>query len=159
MFRFLTQAFTGKKIHVRVPHSKGLPLTDENKFGEEVESNQWIGVDLDGTLAVAEPWQGFEHIGKPVPNMLKRVKIWIQMGYRVKILTARAQDPDSAIPPIKKWLNKHGFKYHSLLMGKPRGGNYHWIDNHLVKATRYNGTFGDLVRKEVTIEVFNDERS
>jgi hypothetical protein len=46
-----------------------------------------------------------------------------------------------------------------LLMGKPRGGNYHWIDNHLVKATRYNGTFGDLVRKEVTIEVFNDERS
>ena len=101
MFRFLTQAFTGKKIHVRVPHSKGLPLTDENKYGEEAESNQWIGVDLDGTLAVAEPWQGFEHIGKPVPNMLKRVKIWIQMGYRVKILTARAQDPDSAIPPIK----------------------------------------------------------
>ena len=28
-------------------------------------------VDLDGTLAVAEPWQGFEHIGKPVPNILK----------------------------------------------------------------------------------------
>ena len=54
---------------------------------------------------------------------------------------------------------EHGFKYHSLLMGKPRGGNYHWIDNHLVKATRYNGTFGDLVKKEVTIEVFKDERS
>ncbi|GIR82143.1 MAG: hypothetical protein CM15mP83_8690 [Flavobacteriaceae bacterium] len=32
------------------------------------------------------------------------------------------------------WLNSNGFKYHSLLMGKPRGGNYHWIDNHLVKA-------------------------
>ena len=74
MFRLLTQAFTGKKIHVRVPHSKGLPLTDENKYGEEAESNQWIGVDLDGTLAVAEPWQGFEHIGKPVPNMLKKGK-------------------------------------------------------------------------------------
>ena len=39
-------------------------------------------------------------------------------------------------------------KYHSLLMGKPRGGNYHWIDNHLVKDTRYRGTFGDLVKKE-----------
>jgi hypothetical protein len=37
---------------------------------------------------------------------------------------------------LEEWLNKHGFKYHSLLMGKPRGGNYHWVDNHLVKATR-----------------------
>ena len=54
------------------------------------------------------------------------------------------------------WLKKHGFKYHSILMGKPRGGNYHWIDNHLVRATRYKGRFTDLVDKEVTIEVFED---
>jgi hypothetical protein len=40
--------------------------------------------------------------------------------------------------------------------GKPRGGNYHWIDNHLVKATRYRGKFTDLVEKEVTIQVFDD---
>jgi hypothetical protein len=51
---------------------------------------------------------------------------------------------------------QHGFNYHSLLMGKPRGGNYHWIDNHLVKATRYKGKFTDLVEKEVTIQVFDD---
>ena len=108
MFRFLMQAFSGKKLHVRVPHTKGLPLTDENKFGEESESSQWIGVDLDGTLAEAVPWQGFEHIGKPVPNMMKRLKIWIEMGYRVKIVTARAQDPEKAIPPIRKWLQKQG---------------------------------------------------
>ena len=108
MFRFLMQAFSGKKPHVRVPHTKGLPLTDENKFGEDAESSQWIGVDLDGTLAVAEPWQGFEHIGKPVPNMMKRLKIWIDMGYRVKIVTARAQNPQQAVPPIQKWLQKHG---------------------------------------------------
>ena len=54
-------------------------MTDHIKYGEEAESMQWIGVDLDGTLA-ADPWQGFEHIGKPIPNMMKRVKIgwsWI----------------------------------------------------------------------------------
>ena len=56
----------------------------------------------------------------------------------------------------EKWLNDSGFKYHSLLMGKPRGGNYHWIDNHLVKATRYNGKFTDLIEKEVKIQVFDD---
>ena len=47
----------------------------------------------------------------------------------------------------------------TLLMGKPRGGNYHWIDNHLVKATRYNGKFTDLVEKKVTIEVFDDDKN
>ena len=73
MFRSLRQAFSGKKPDVRVPHAKGLPLTDREQFGEEAESAQWIGVDLDGTLAEAVPWQGFEHIGKPVPNMVKRL--------------------------------------------------------------------------------------
>ena len=41
-------------------------------------------------------------------------------------------------------------------MDKPRGGNYHWIDNHLVKATRYNGKFTNLIEKTVKIEVFGN---
>ena len=45
-------------------------------------------------------------------------------------------------------------KYHALLMNKPRGGNYHWIDNHMVRATRYEGNFTDLVEKNVKIQVF-----
>ena len=49
----------------------------------------------------------------------------------------------------RKW-----FKYHALLMDKPRGGNYHWIDNHMVRATRYDGNFTDLVEKKVKIQVF-----
>ena len=57
---------------------------------------------------------------------------------------------------VSSFLVENGFKYHSLVMGKPRGGNYHWIDNHLVKATRYNGKFTDLVEKNVTIQVFKD---
>ena len=43
------------------------------------------------------------------------------------------------------WLKKHSIRYHGLLMGKPRGGNYHWIDNHIVRATRYEGKFTDMV--------------
>jgi hypothetical protein len=39
-------------------------------------------------------------------------------------------------------------------MGKPRGGNYHWVDNHVVKATRYVDKWTDLVEKNKTIEVF-----
>ena len=39
-------------------------------------------------------------------------------------------------------------------MGKPRGGNYHWVDNHIVRATRFDGKFTDLVEKDVKIQVF-----
>jgi len=38
--------------------------------------NPWIGVDLDGTLAVYDGWRGPEHIGPPVPAMVERVKRW-----------------------------------------------------------------------------------
>ena len=47
--------------------------------------------------------------------------------------------------------NNTGLNTTESYIGKPRGGNYHWIDNHLVKATRYRGKFTDLVEKEVTI--------
>lgn len=65
---------------------------------------EWIGVDLDGTLAdFSEGWQGMDHIGKPLWPMVNRVKGWLAEGMLVKILTARANTA-AAIPPIKKWL-------------------------------------------------------
>jgi len=49
----------------------------------------WIGVDLDGTLAVHKVGQGVDEIGAPVPDMLNRVRRWLDDGIEVKILTAR----------------------------------------------------------------------
>jgi hypothetical protein len=49
----------------------------------------WIGVDLDGTLAEYDGWKGINHIGKPIPKMLERVKAWLLKGETVKIFTAR----------------------------------------------------------------------
>ena len=105
------QAFSGKpKLEVHVPHARGLlhgPI--DIKYGEESESMQWIGVDLDGTSGSSRSLgKGSSILGKPIPNMMKRVKIWLELGYRVKIVTARAQDPDQAIPPIREWLKKQG---------------------------------------------------
>jgi hypothetical protein len=39
-------------------------------------------------------------------------------------------------------------------VGKPRGGNYHWIDNHIVRATRFKGKFTYFVKENKEIEVF-----
>ena len=56
----------------------------------------------------------------------------------------------------EEWFIKNGFRYNNLLMNKPRGGNYHWIDNHIVRGTRYNGQWTELTKKTVEIEVFDD---
>jgi len=67
-------------------------------------SEEWIGVDLDGTLARYEGWKGADHIGAPVPAMLARVKEWRSNGIEVRIFTARIYPymgvlrPDTAMP-------------------------------------------------------------
>lgn len=85
--------------------------SDEQKPPPETGpvSGPWIGVDLDGTLVHFNGWRGFEHVGKPVPAMLKRVREWLDKGYRVKIVTARAAHPEG-IPPVRKWLKKQGLE-------------------------------------------------
>ena len=66
-----------------------------------------IAVDLDGTLAHYDKWRGIEHIGEPIPLMLDLVKGIINMGTKVVIFTARANDKE-AIPFIEEWLVESG---------------------------------------------------
>lgn len=63
-------------------------------------------VDLDGTLATYNGFKGNDHIGAPIPAMVKRVKDWLANGTKVIIFTARAHDPD-AIPPVREWIKEH----------------------------------------------------
>lgn len=60
----------------------------------------WIGVDLDGTLAVhycpeAGPYDPLR-IGDPIPEMVDRVKMWIAQGRIVKVFTARVGKQDGS---------------------------------------------------------------
>ena len=72
------------------------------------KSSKWIGVDLDGTLAKIEGWQGPTEIGKPINAMVTRVKRWLKNGRTVKIMTARAATKDTAvIDAVKTWCKQH----------------------------------------------------
>ncbi len=53
----------------------------------------WIGVDLDGTLAHYEGWSDGD-IGSPIPMMVQRVRDWLSIGIKVKIMTARVSKGD-----------------------------------------------------------------
>jgi hypothetical protein len=112
-------------------------------------------IDIDGTVTDDIPNEEPERMATclPFPDALKTLNKWYDEGHIICFFTSRTEAHREV---TETWLKKHGFKYHSMLMGKPRGGNYHWIDNHLVKATRYNGKFTDLVEKTVTIKVFED---
>lgn len=71
-----------------------------------MKDNTYIGVDLDGTLAYFDVWHGKEHIGDPIPLMLKRVNMWRAAGKRVKCFTARAVEAEN-IPHVREWLDKY----------------------------------------------------
>ena len=73
----------------------------------------WIGVDLDGTLATHDGKQS-KHIGEPIPAMVERVKMWLEKGREVRIVTARAARTSFHIFPyraekiqIEQWCLEH----------------------------------------------------
>jgi hypothetical protein len=115
-------------------------------------------IDIDGTICDDIPNEEPERMvtAQLYPDALQIINQWFEEGHIITFFTSRLEEHRAV---TEKWLHENGFKFHGILMGKPRGGNYHWIDNHLVKATRYNGKFTDLVEKEVTIQVFDDETS
>ena len=64
----------------------------------------WIGFDLDGTLAKHGSWQGPNHIGEPIPEMIERVRGYLRRRIEVRIVTARASTGDPAtIAAIEHW--------------------------------------------------------
>ena len=67
----------------------------------------WVGIDLDGCLAVYDKWHGIEHIGEPVEPILDHVLMLREAGVEVRILTARVQEGLKAIAVIEQWCLEH----------------------------------------------------
>jgi len=113
-------------------------------------------IDIDGTITDDVPNEEPERMltCKPYPDALEVLNKWYEEGHIITFFTSRTEEHREY---TERWLKMHNFKYHALLMNKPRGGNYHWIDNHLVKATRFRGKFTQLVKVSKDIEVFNDD--
>ena len=110
-------------------------------------------IDIDGTICDDIPNEEPERMAtaKLYPDALDTLNKWYDQGHNITFFTSRVEEHREV---TEVWLKENGFNYHWLLMGKPRGGNYHWVDNHIVRATRFDGKFTDLIDKEVTIQVF-----
>ena len=112
-------------------------------------------IDVDGVVC--------EHIPNEYPEKMKSAaeipgaREWINARYGegnyICFFTARLEEHRKV---TERWLRSHGFKYHQVLFGKPRGGNYHYIDSFHVQATTFKGKFSTMVAERHGIEVFED---
>ncbi len=110
-------------------------------------------IDIDGTITDDIPNEQPERMAtcEPFPDALEVLNRWFDQGHNIYFFTSRTEDHKKV---TEDWLDKNGFKYHGVVYGKPRGGNYHWIDNHIVRATKFKGKFTELTTRIKRVEIF-----
>jgi uncharacterized HAD superfamily protein len=103
-----------------------------------------ILIDIDGTVSDDIPNEQ-EHLfpyAKVLKDSVDSVNKLYDDNHIITFFTAR-REKDREV--TEKWLNDNGFKYHSLLMNKPRGGNYIWIDNLSVNGILYKDNWTNII--------------
>ena len=112
-------------------------------------------IDIDGTICDDIPNEEPLRMAtaERYDDALETINTWFNEGHIITFFTSRVESHRLI---TEEWLKQNGFLYHGLLMGKPRGGNYHWIDNHIVRATRFSGRFTPLIKKSINIQVFEE---
>ena len=111
-----------------------------------MEQSGWIGVDLDGTLAVYDGWIAENHIGVPIPAMVERVKRWIAEGREVRIFTARVAEGGRVVQfgaqvvrdSIEAWCQEHLGAVLPITNVKDHGMIALW-DDRAVQVVRNTG--------------------
>lgn len=116
-------------------------------------------IDIDGTVCedIRNEDSHLYPTAKAFPEARDQINAWYERGDVITFFTAR-EEKDRAV--TENWLKENGFKYHGLVMDKPRikdGQEYVWIDNKKVRAVTYLGTWGELKEVEAKIKVFDNE--
>lgn len=119
-------------------------------------SNRIYLVDIDGTICddIKNEDSHLYPTAKEFPGAKDILNNWYDKGNIIHFFTAR-ESKDREV--TETWLKIHGFKYHSLIMDKPRiknGQEYVWIDNRKVRAVTYTGTWSELVETNANIQTF-----
>lgn len=113
-------------------------------------------IDIDGTICedIKNEESHLYATAKIYPNALTIINKWYDEGNVITFFTAR-ESKDREV--TESWLRNHGFKYHGLVMDKPRiqdGQEYVWIDNRKVRAITYLGTWSELTEVDAKIQTF-----
>lgn len=124
-----------------------------------MEDNQYTKVfliDIDGTICddIKNEESHLYPTSKLFPSALEIINKWYDEGHVITFFTAR-EGKDREV--TETWLKENGFKYHGLVMDKPRikdNQEYVWIDNRKVRAVTYLGTWSELREVDAKIQIF-----
>jgi uncharacterized HAD superfamily protein len=124
-----------------------------------MKGNKVYLIDIDGTICddIKNEDSHLYATAKVFEDSLKIINKWYSEGNIITFFTAReSKDRDVT----EKWLTENGFKYHGLVMDKPRikdGQEYVWIDNRKVRAVTYMGTWTELKEVDAKIQTFGHD--
>lgn len=67
----------------------------------------WVGVDLNGTLAVYHGWRGIRATGPPIASVVEHVQLLLRKGVTVQLFTARAASDSEYAGYVNEWMQEH----------------------------------------------------
>ena len=123
---------------------KALDVKLLNKFPATFQPENYL-IDIDGTIC--EDIRNEESERYPTAKVYKGAVAYVNgkydQGHRITFFTAR-ESKDREVTML--WLNQHGFKFHQLIMDKPRSlhGHYRWVDNVPVTGVLFKGSYEGL---------------
>ena len=90
-------------------------------------------IDIDGVICEDIPNEEPKRMGTAleIPNAKKQINEWFEQGHIITFFTSRTESHREV---TETWLKSHGFTYHNIIFGKPRGGNYCYVDDRYLKA-------------------------
>jgi len=149
-FELITDCYINKITNIATHETKAKVI-----FEKEQKQKLFL-IDIDGTICddILNENSHLYPTANVFPKALEIINKWYDKGNVITFFTAReSKDRDVTL----QWLDKHGFKYHGLVMDKPRINDqqeYVWIDNKKVRAITYLGTWSDLKEVDAKIQIF-----
>jgi len=149
-YELITDCYINKITNVATHETKAKVI-----FEKEQKQKLFL-IDIDGTICddIKNEESHLYPTANHFPSALEIINQWYEEGHVITFFTAR-ESKDREVTEV--WLKEHGFKYHGLVMDKPRIKNnqeYVWIDNRKVRAVTYLGTWSELTEVDAKIKVF-----
>lgn len=149
-YELLTDCFINKITNIATHETKAKVI-----FEKEQKQKLFL-IDIDGTICddIRNEESELYPTANVFPRALEIINKWYDEGNVITFFTAReSKDREVTL----QWLDKHGFKYHGLVMDKPRINDeqeYVWIDNKKVRAVTYLGNWTELKEVDAKIQIF-----
>jgi len=149
-YELITDCFINKITNIAT-HA-----TNAKVIFEKEQKQKLFLIDIDGTICddIRNEESELYPTANVFPRALEIINKWYDEGNVITFFTAReSKDREVTL----QWLDKHGFKYHGLVMDKPRINDeqeYVWIDNKKVRAVTYLGNWTELKEVDAKIQIF-----